>query len=108
MTSCCRQNGGVEGVDGVTLKDIKEYGAGQWLGELAEELKAKTYRPKPARRVWIPKPDGSQRPLGIPTIRDRVVQTAAMLVLDPIFEADLQSEQYAYRARRSALLHLRN
>lgn len=101
--ACCRSNGGAEGVDGQTFKDIKEYGENRWLGELAEELKAKTYRPSPVRRVWIPKPDGKQRPLGIPTIKDRVVQTAAMLVLQPIFEADLQPEQYAYRPNRSAL-----
>ena len=73
------------------------------MEELAKELQGKTYQPSPVKRVWIPKPDGKQRPLGIPTIRDRVVQMAVVLVLEPIFEADLQPEQYAYRPGRSAL-----
>jgi group II intron reverse transcriptase/maturase len=100
---CCRANGGAEGVDDQKFEDIEKYGLRQWLDELAEELKGKSYRPSPVRRVWIPKPDGKKRPLGIPTIKDRVAQTAAMLVLQPIFEADLQGEQYAYRPQRSAL-----
>jgi RNA-directed DNA polymerase len=108
---CCRAHGGASGVDGEDFADIESYGMERWMGELTEELKRKTYRPQAVRRVWIPQPDGQQRALGIPTVKDRVVQTAAMLVLEPIpslrsrtgFEADLQPEQYAYRPERSAL-----
>jgi len=99
----CRANKGKAGVDGQTFEDIAEYGERQWLDELAKELQDKTYQPSPVKRVWIPKPDGKQRPLGVPTIRDRVVQMAVVLVLEPIFEADLPSEQYAYRSGKSAL-----
>ena len=99
----CQANGGAAGVDSQTFENIEAYGRQRWLDELTQELKSRTYQPLPVRRVYIPKPDGKQRPLGIPTIRDRVAQTSAMLVLEPIFEADLQPEQYAYRADRSAL-----
>jgi RNA-directed DNA polymerase len=99
----CQANGGAAGVDNQTFENIEAYSRERWLDELTQGLKSRTYQPQPVRRVYIPKPDGKQRPLGIPTIRDRVVQTAAVLVLEPIFEADLTAEQYAYRTDRSAL-----
>lgn len=97
-----KAKGGAAGVDGVSFAGIETYGRDRWLGELAEMLRNKQYRAEAIRRVYIPKPDGKQRPLGIATIKDRVVQTAVVLVLEPIFEADLQEEQYAYRPERSA------
>jgi group II intron reverse transcriptase/maturase len=99
----CRANGGAAGTDGQRFEDIKEYGEERWLGELAQELKEKRYRARAIRRVFIPKPNGKLRPLGISPIRDRVAMMAAVLVLEPIFEADLQPEQYAYRVGRNAL-----
>lgn len=98
----CRRNKGAAGVDGQTFEAIEEYGVVRWLDELAQELGDKTYRPEAVRRVWIPKADGKQRPLGVPTIRDRVVQMAVVLVVEPIFDEDLQPEQHAYRADHSA------
>ena len=98
-----RRNGGAAGVDGETVADIEALGVDRWLEELARDLKAGTYRPRAVRQVLIPKKQrGKFRPLGIPCVRDRVAETAAMLVLSPIFEADLQPEQYAYRPGRSA------
>ena len=98
-----RDNAGAPGVDGVTFKQIEASGLEAWLAGLREELVSKTYRPDPVRRATIPKPGGGQRPLGIPTIRDRVVQTAAKIVLEPIFEADFEDSAYGYRPRRSAV-----
>ena len=98
----CRSNNGAPGVDGQEFAEVEAYGVQRWLGELALALREETYRPDPIRRVFIPKANGKLRPLGISTLRDRVSMTAAMLVLDPIFEADLPPEQYAYRPGRNA------
>jgi group II intron reverse transcriptase/maturase len=98
----CKANAGAAGVDGQSFEMIEQYGRDRWLGELTERLRNKGYRPEAIRRVWIEKPNGGQRPLGIATIRDRVVQMAIVLVIEPIFEADLEPEQYGYRPERSA------
>ena len=98
----CRSNKGAPGVDGQDFADIEAYGVERWLGELALALRNETYQPDPIRRVFIPKANGKLRPLGISTVRDRVCMTAATLVLEPIFEADLPPEIYAYRAGRNA------
>jgi len=97
-----RSAGGAPGVDGQTFTDIETTGRDEWLLGLRRTLREKTYRPAPVRRVLIPKPGGGERPLGIPCIRDRVVQTAAKLVLEPIFEADFDDSAYGYRPKRSA------
>jgi len=99
----CRANKGAPGVDRQDFTEVEAYGVERWLGELAQALREETYRPEPIRRVYIPRANGKLRALGISTLRDRVCMRAAMLVLEPIFEADLPPEQYAYRAGRSAL-----
>jgi group II intron reverse transcriptase/maturase len=98
----CRSNRGAPGIDGQDFADIEAYGVERWLAELALALRQETYRPQPIRRVFIPKANGKLRPLGISSVRDRVCMTAATLVLEPIFEADLPSEIYAYRVGRNA------
>jgi group II intron reverse transcriptase/maturase len=97
-----RSNKGAAGVDETTLRSIEERGVTQFLEGIQADLKAGRYRPSPVKRRWIPKADGKQRPLGIPTVRDRVVQAAAKIVIEPIFEADFQSSSYGFRPKRSA------
>jgi RNA-directed DNA polymerase len=97
-----KANAGAPGVDGQTFAQIESAGLADWLARLREDLRTRAYQPAAVRRAYIPKPGGGERPLGIPTVRDRVAQTAAALVLSPIFEADFTDEMYGYRQRRSA------
>jgi group II intron reverse transcriptase/maturase len=99
----CKANKGAAGVDEQEFADVEAYGVERWLGELAQALREEHYRPEAVRRVYLKKPQGKLRPLGIPTLRDRVCETAARLVLEPIFEVDLAPEQYAFRAGGNAL-----
>ena len=97
-----RRNGGSAGQDGVTIEDVEREGVEQFLSQIAQDLRAGTYHPMPVLRVYIPKTDGKQRPLGIPTIRDRVVQQACKLVIEPLFEANFCDSSYGFRPKRSA------
>jgi retron-type reverse transcriptase len=97
-----KANRGASGLDGQSFEQIEEQGQEKWLAEIRDEIRTRRYKPQPVRRVMIPKAGGGERPLGIPTIRDWVVQTAAKLVLEPIFEADLEPCGYGYRPKRSA------
>lgn len=96
-----RRNKGAEGIDGVTIGDVEREGVENYLKGLQQELKDKTYRPQPARRVYIPKGDGTERPLAIPTIKDRVVEAAIKIIIEPIFEADFEDCSYGFRPKRS-------
>ena len=97
-----KANGGSAGVDGVSLEDVERQGVALFLEAIAKDLRAGGYKPQPVLRVYIPKPDGRQRPLGIPTVRDRVVQQACRIVIEPIFEANFQDHSYGFRPKRSA------
>ncbi|MBF0433531.1 MAG: group II intron reverse transcriptase/maturase [Fibrobacteria bacterium] len=98
----CKTNRGKPGIDGITFKNIEEQGLTSWIENVSQVLKNRTYVPSPVKRVYIPKPDGGERPLGIPTIRDRVIQTACKIVVEPIFEAQFSDNSYGYRPKRRA------
>ncbi|MGH8338008.1 MAG: reverse transcriptase domain-containing protein, partial [Gammaproteobacteria bacterium] len=102
-----RSNAGAPGVDGIDFEAIETMGVENWLGTLQEELRSKTYASQPLLRVWIPKRNGGQRPLGITTVKDRVVQTAMVLVLGAIFDADLRPQQYGFRPNMDAKMAVR-
>lgn len=97
-----RENKGSAGIDGITFEMIEEYGVEEYLLDIQEDLQNKKYRPKPVKRVYIPKPDGKQRPLGIPTIRDRIVQQACKIVIEPVFEANFLDSSYGFHPKRDA------
>lgn len=98
----CKANAGSPGTDGMSFKDVEEYGRGKFLEELGEELRKRTYKPQPVKRVWIEKENGGKRPLGIPTIKDRVAQQACKMVMEPIWEADFDGSSHGFRPKRSA------
>lgn len=97
-----KANGGTSGIDGVTIEDVESHGKSEYLAELQKELKEEQYKPKPVKRVYIPKANGKMRPLGIPIVRDRIVQTAFLIILEPIFEADFTESSYGFRPKKSA------
>jgi RNA-directed DNA polymerase len=97
-----KANRGTGGIDGISLVDVENYGVSKLLAEISQALQQGEYRPKPVKRVFIPKPDGRKRPLGIPVIRDRIVQMAAKIVIEPVFEADFKESSYGFRPKRSA------
>ena len=97
-----KSNGGSSGVDGVGITDVEKYGVNEYLSELGEELRKQTYQPKAVKRVMIPKANGGERPLGIPTVKDRIAQTVCKMILEPIFEADFEDISYGFRPERGA------
>ena len=97
-----KANRGTGGIDGISLADIEDYGVAKLLTEISQALQQGEYRPKPVKRVFIPKPDGRKRPLGIPIIRDRIIQMAVKIVIEPVFEADFKESSYGFRPKRSA------